>query len=97
MIKKIIIVTVLLITSLTLFACNKEMDWASVNPENGVYYEIFVRSFADSDEDGIGDFKGITDKLSYLHDLGITGLWLMPIHPSSSYHGYDVEDYYDGC
>lgn len=95
MIKKMMIVTVILLTSLMVFACNKEMDWTTVNPENGVYYEIFVRSFADSDDNGIGDFKGITDKLSYLHDLGITGLWLMPIHPSSSYHGYDVEDYYD--
>src|SRR5919109_147792 len=68
-----------------------------------VFYEIFVRSFYDSDGDGIGDFNGITSKLDYLNDgdpntttdLGITGLWLMPIHPSPSYHGYDVTDYYD--
>ena len=58
------------------------------------YYEIFVRTFADSDDDGIGDFQGLTDKVSYLHDLGIGGVWLMPIHPSPTYHGYDVEDYY---
>jgi len=68
-----------------------------------VFYEIFVRSFYDSDGDGIGDFNGITAKLDYLNDgdptttsdLGVTGLWLMPIHPSPSYHGYDVTDYYD--
>ena len=68
-----------------------------------VFYEIFVRSFYDSDGDGIGDFNGITAKLDYLNDgdpntttdLGITGLWLMPINPSPSYHGYDVTDYYD--
>ncbi len=59
-----------------------------------VFYEIFVRSFADSNGDGIGDFKGITQKLDYLADLGVKGLWLMPINPASSYHGYDVTDYY---
>src|SRR5215216_6223802 len=59
-----------------------------------VFYEIFVRSFRDSDGDGIGDFNGITEKLDYLHDLGIRGIWLMPINPSPSYHGYDVTDYY---
>ena len=59
------------------------------------YYEVFVYSFCDSDGDGIGDLKGLTSKLDYLQDLGITGLWLMPIHPSQSYHKYDVRDYYD--
>jgi glycosidase len=58
------------------------------------FYEIFVRSFSDSNGDGIGDFNGITQKLDYLQSLGITGLWLMPINPSPSYHGYDVTDYY---
>ena len=66
-----------------------------------VFYEIFVRSFYDSNGDGIGDFNGIIQKLDYLNDgdpttdndLGITGIWLMPIHPSPSYHGYDVTDY----
>jgi len=61
---------------------------------DAVFYEIFVRSFADSDGDGKGDFKGLTSKLDYLEELGVTGLWLMPIHPSTSYHGYDVTDYY---
>jgi alpha-amylase len=59
-----------------------------------VFYEIFVRSFYDSDGDGIGDFNGITEMLDYLQDLGIKGIWLMPINPSPSYHGYDVTDYY---
>ncbi|MFZ5903964.1 MAG: alpha-amylase family glycosyl hydrolase [Chloroflexota bacterium] len=59
-----------------------------------VFYEIFVRSFYDSDGDGIGDFNGVTEKLDYLQDLGIGGIWLMPIHPSPSYHGYDVVNYY---
>ena len=61
---------------------------------NTVFYEIFVRSFYDADGDGKGDFKGLTAKLDYLKDLGISGIWLMPINPSPSYHGYDVTDYY---
>lgn len=68
-----------------------------------VFYEVFVRSFYDSDGDGIGDFNGLTEKLDYLNDgdpntdtdLGVTGLWLMPMMPSPSYHGYDVTDYRD--
>ncbi len=59
-----------------------------------VFYEIFVRSFNDSNGDGIGDFNGITQKLDYLQELGINAIWLMPIHPSPSYHGYDVLNYY---
>ncbi len=71
--------------------------------KTAVFYEIFVRSFSDSNGDGIGDFNGITQKLDYLNDgnpattddLGITALWLMPINPSPSYHGYDVVNYYN--
>ena len=61
---------------------------------NGTMYEIFVQSFADSNGDGIGDINGMTSKLDYLQDLGIQGIWLMPISPSPSYHKYDVTDYY---
>ncbi len=64
-------------------------------PLQGVIYEVFVRAFADSDGDGIGDFKGILAKLDYIQALGVSALWLMPIHPSPSYHGYDVTDYRD--
>jgi alpha-amylase len=60
---------------------------------NTVFYEMFVRSFYDSNGDGIGDFSGIVQKLDYLQDLGVSGIWLMPINPSPSYHGYDVTDY----
>ena len=59
----------------------------------GVYYEIFVRSFADSNGDGIGDLNGIRAKLDYLENLGISGIWLTPVMPSPSYHKYDVTDY----
>lgn len=61
--------------------------------KDAVFYEIFVRSFADSNGDGIGDFQGIINKLDYLTNLGINAIWLMPINPSPSYHGYDVLDY----
>ena len=60
-----------------------------------IFYEIFVRSFSDSNGDGIGDFNGIRQKLDYIESLGVNGIWLMPIHPSPSYHGYDVLDYYN--
>ena len=58
------------------------------------WYEIFVYSFADGDGDRIGDFKGLTERLDYVSDMGFGGVWLMPIHPSPSYHKYDVTDYY---
>lgn len=66
-----------------------------------VFYQVFVRSFQDSDRDGNGDIQGLISKLDYLNDgdpntdtdLGVTGLWLMPMFQSPSYHGYDVIDY----
>lgn len=60
---------------------------------SGVYYEIFVRSWYDTNNDGIGDLNGVTEKLDYLKSLGVSGIWLMPINPSPSYHGYDVTNY----
>lgn len=59
---------------------------------DAVFYEIFVRSFADADGDGVGDFRGLREALPYLSGLGVNAVWLMPIHPSPSYHGYDVTD-----
>ncbi len=74
--------------------------------QDAVFYELFVRSFADSKagplaNDGVGDFRGLIERLDYLNDgdpkttddLGITALWLMPITESPSYHGYDTTDY----
>ncbi len=57
-------------------------------------YEIFVGSFCDSNGDGIGDLNGIRSKLDYIEDLGFNALWLTPVHPSATYHKYDVDDYY---
>ena len=57
-------------------------------------YEVFVRSFQDSDGDGVGDLRGLTRKLGYIDSLGARCIWLMPVAESPSYHGYDVTDYY---
>lgn len=73
---------------------NYKFDSSVTNANGSVCYEIFVRSFYDTNNDGIGDFNGVTAKLPYLKDLGVKTLWLMPIMPSPSYHGYDVADYY---
>lgn len=69
--------------------------------DESVWYLLFVRSFNDSDGDGIGDFQGIIERLDYLNDgdpnttddLGITAIWLLPIMEAESYHGYDITDY----
>lgn len=56
-------------------------------------YQIFVGSFNDTNQDGVGDIKGITEKLDYIKSLGFKAIWLTPIHPSPTYHKYDVRDY----
>lgn len=62
--------------------------------KDAVIYEVHVRSFFDANNDGIGDFKGITGKLDYLHDLGVNALWLLPFYPSPMRDdGYDISDY----
>ena len=73
---------------------------ASVDPaghqwwQNAVFYEIYPRSFADSNNDGIGDLKGITSKLDYLKKLGVDAIWITPCYPSPQVDfGYDVSDY----
>ncbi len=75
-----------------LLSCKQNKTFAPEWPY-GVKYEIFVMSFADGDGNGKGDFKGLTAKLDYLKDLGINGIWLMPIMPSDTYHKYHVIDY----
>src|SRR5579883_1734757 len=62
--------------------------------EDAVIYELNVRAFADSNADGIGDFPGLTARLDYLKDLGVTALWLLPFYPSPLRDdGYDISDY----
>ena len=74
-------------------------DPGSVLPEGwqrGTFIEIFVRGYKDSDGDGIGDLRGLTQSLDYLHELGIRGIWLMPITSSQDHdHGYAVSNYRD--
>ncbi len=79
-------------------ATSAQTDWK----KGGTCYEVFVRSFYDSDGDGIGDLKGLIQKLDYInngtkggnHSLGARCMWLMPVDESPSYHGYDVTNYY---
>src|SRR5438874_8151148 len=74
-----------------------EAQRAAVAPawtRGAVCYEIFVRSFYDSNGDGIGDLNGLIEKLDYIDRLGASCIWLMPVAASPSYHGYDVTDYY---
>ena len=77
-------------------------EWTAVSPapdawdgerRAGITYQLLVYSFADSDGDGWGDLAGVASKLDYLQQLGVGALWLSPIHPAMSYHGYDVTDY----
>jgi glycosidase len=58
-------------------------------------YTLFIRSYFDTDGDGVGDFSGVAEKVDYLKSLGVDTVWFLPFNKSKSYHGYDVEDYYD--
>jgi len=63
--------------------------------KDAIIYELHVKSYCDSDADGIGDFPGLTSKLDYLQDLGVTAIWLLPFYPSPLRDdGYDIADYY---
>lgn len=80
----------------------KDRELNMIEDNNRTYYEVFLYSFYDSNGDGIGDLKGLTHKLDYINDgdattdtdLGCNGIWLMPIFKSTTYHKYDVVDYY---
>ena len=62
--------------------------------KDAIIYQLHVKAFADSNNDGIGDFAGLTEKLEYLEDLGVTALWLLPFYPSPGRDdGYDISDY----
>ena len=64
--------------------------------QDAVVYQLYPRSFADSNGDGIGDFEGIRSHLDHLRDLGVNAIWLSPCFPSpQADHGYDVADYFD--
>jgi Alpha amylase, catalytic domain len=70
--------------------------WARPWWRGAVFYQIYVRSFADSNDDGIGDLPGITSRLEYLKRLGVDAIWITPFYPSPQKdHGYDIADYFD--
>ena len=63
---------------------------------DAIIYQLHVRSFYDSNNDGIGDFEGLSQKLDYLQDLGVTAIWLLPFYPSPLRDdGYDISNYTD--
>ncbi|MDH4262167.1 MAG: alpha-glucosidase [Spirochaetia bacterium] len=63
--------------------------------KHGVLYHLYVRSFYDSNDDGIGDLQGVIEKLDYIKDLGFSGIWLSPVFKSPMFDfGYDISDYY---
>lgn len=84
---------IILVFILLLFSCNLVTAEDVTGSRNNNWYEIFVRSFQDSNGDGIGDLNGVISRLDYLQDMGYNGIWLMPVMPSPSYHKYDVTDY----
>src|SRR5215510_10483877 len=62
--------------------------------KDAIIYQLHVKAFHDSNGDGVGDFAGLTERLDYLHDLGVTALWLLPFYPSPGRDdGYDISDY----
>jgi maltose alpha-D-glucosyltransferase/alpha-amylase len=71
----------------------------SVDPlwyKDAIIYELHVKTFCDSDGDGMGDFRGLIEKLDYLQELGVTAIWLLPFYPSPLRDdGYDIADYFD--
>ena len=102
--KKILNMSLLFLTLINLGACQKQdinLEPNIIKDQYRTYYEIFVGAFSDGNGDGLGDFKGLYNRLDYLNDgnpnkgkdLGIDGIWLMPIMQANSYHKYDVMDY----
>ena len=72
-------------------ALNSRLHWY----KDAIIYELHIKAFYDSNEDGIGDFSGLLEKLDYLEELGITTIWLLPFYPSPlKDDGYDIADYY---
>lgn len=107
---KITKLLILSTTLLTLFSCGSQTETSPnygdkieenlsevipIDDKYRNYYEIFVGSFNDSNNDKMGDLNGVTSKLDYIKDLGYNGIWLMPIFKSSSYHKYNADNYYE--
>ncbi|MBR3233995.1 MAG: DUF3459 domain-containing protein [Atopobiaceae bacterium] len=80
-------------SSVQMLEYNKGLEQVARDDDYRTTYEIFVSSFCDSDADGIGDLNGIRNTLDYISAMGFDQLWLTPVHPSATYHKYDVDDY----
>ena len=98
--KRLRFVAGLALAALCLYSCHKigGNTTATPNIEKGdhladITYQVNVYSFADSDGDGWGDIKGVSQHLDYFESLGVSALWLSPVQAAGSYHGYDVSDY----
>ncbi len=99
-----LILAALMLLSVVLTGCNSEPapEADPIDDNYRTFYQIFVGSFSDGNRDGIGDLRGVIERLDYLNDgnihskdsLGVQGIWLSPIFSSPSYHKYDVQDYY---
>lgn len=81
------------ILSLGITGCAPSTKLNIIDDNYRNYYEVFVYSFYDSNGDGIGDIRGVDEKLPYIKDMGFNGIWLMPVMESTTYHKYDVVDY----
>lgn len=100
--KRLMAIVLLCVMALGCFSgCGKkeETDWRTkevqeIDDNYRTWYQVFVYSFCDSDGDGIGDLRGVISKLDYIEEMGFNGIWLMPVMPSTTYHKYDVTDYY---
>lgn len=89
---------VLLLPCLLFSSCSPKVDDLKENildDNYRNYYQIFVHSFCDTNDDGIGDLPGVISKLDYIRDLGYTGIWLTPIFKSSTSHKYNAQSYYE--
>src|SRR5277367_239460 len=95
LISRSLILQLLLTLSYSIFSVAQPPDAAGHQWwQHAVFYEIYPRSFADSNNDGIGDLNGISSKMSYLHELGVDAIWITPCYPSPQVDfGYDVSDY----
>ncbi len=97
----IILAVILMLTTLSV-GCGPAAEADSIDDNFRTFYQVFVGSFSDGNGDGIGDLRGVIDRLDYLNDgnihseksLGVQGIWLSPIFSSPSYHKYDTTDYY---
>jgi alpha-glucosidase len=94
--RRLLLSTILLVLCCSVLLSAQTKTDAEGHPwwQHAVFYEVYPRSFADSNQDGVGDLKGITSKMKYLHDLGVDAIWISPCFPSPQVDfGYDVSDY----